>query len=142
MRRRRQGLRPDTFPFLAVLLCAMGSLILLLLVLDRRARAVVLSKAQAAAEKAVAERAEAAAARRAEWERRCRALHALLAQQDEEVRTQIQGVQGRMAAAAAGIAAGEARRRDVREQVQAEQARLLRGRDELAARHKEAGEAD
>ena len=37
MRRRRQTLQVSTFPFLAVLLCAMGSLILLLLVIDRRA---------------------------------------------------------------------------------------------------------
>src|SRR5438105_2342157 len=36
--RRRHQLRPDTFPFLAVLLCAMGSLILVLMELDRRAR--------------------------------------------------------------------------------------------------------
>ena len=38
MRRRRQTLHVSTFPFLAVLLCAMGSLILVLLVMDRRAR--------------------------------------------------------------------------------------------------------
>ena len=37
MRRRRHKLEVSTFPFLAVLLCAMGSLILLLLVIDRRA---------------------------------------------------------------------------------------------------------
>ena len=48
MRRRRQALQVSTFPFLAVLLCAMGSLILLLLVMDRRAKAVALAKAQQA----------------------------------------------------------------------------------------------
>ncbi len=45
MRRRRHRLEVSTFPFLAVLLCAMGSLILLLLVLDRRAKVVAHAKA-------------------------------------------------------------------------------------------------
>src|SRR5262249_12201478 len=39
MRRPRRRLSVSTFPFLAVLLCAMGSLILLLLVIDRPAKA-------------------------------------------------------------------------------------------------------
>ncbi len=38
MKGRRHSLQVSTFPFLAVLLCAMGSLILLLLVLDQKAR--------------------------------------------------------------------------------------------------------
>src|ERR687884_615798 len=46
MRTRRQRLQVSTFPFLAVLLCAMGSLILLLLVMDRRAPAGALHKAR------------------------------------------------------------------------------------------------
>lgn len=38
MRRPRNKLEVSTFPFLAVLLCAMGSLILILMVFDRRAK--------------------------------------------------------------------------------------------------------
>ena len=57
MRRRRDGLKPETFPFLAVLLCALGALILLLLIMDRRAKAVARAKAAAAAERALADRA-------------------------------------------------------------------------------------
>ena len=49
MRRRRAKLEVSTFPFLAVLLCAMGSLILLLLVIDRRGKAVARFKALQAA---------------------------------------------------------------------------------------------
>ena len=45
MRRRRRHLEVSTFPFLAVLLCTMGSLILLLLVLDRRAKIAAQRKA-------------------------------------------------------------------------------------------------
>ncbi len=50
MRRRRPGLQVQLFPFLAVLLCMLGALILLLLVLDQRARQQ--SAADAAAEAA------------------------------------------------------------------------------------------
>ena len=48
MKRRRHKLEVSTFPFLAVLLCAMGSLILVLLVMDRKARRAALSRAQQA----------------------------------------------------------------------------------------------
>ena len=46
MRRRTPRLQVNTFPFLAVLLCAMGSLILVLMVMDRRAKAVARQKAR------------------------------------------------------------------------------------------------
>jgi hypothetical protein len=46
MARARRKLEVDTFPFLAVLLCAMGSLILLLMVMDRRAKIVSQNKAR------------------------------------------------------------------------------------------------
>src|SRR5947209_20376105 len=45
---RRKQLKPDTFPFLAVLPCTMGSLILLLMVLDRRARLAARARAEEA----------------------------------------------------------------------------------------------
>src|ERR687883_489591 len=95
--RARHGLRPETFPFLAVLLCAMGSLILLLLVMDRRAKAV--ARARAASRAAAAE--QGLAAGKAGWERRRQALHAELVRQDEEVAEQARAVRGRLDAAAA-----------------------------------------
>ncbi len=75
MRRRRQGLQVSTFPFLAVLLCAMGSLILLLLIIDRQAkragRAKALEKARQEAARSAAEEvardAREAARRKAVW---------------------------------------------------------------------------
>src|SRR5438067_4388286 len=100
MRRRRRHLEVSTFPFLAVLLCTMGSLILLLLVLDRRAKIVALHKAKSDFELVKTEndqRLELAKAengrrqqlrqqrlaederlvkeRQAEWEERSRQLH-------------------------------------------------------------------
>src|SRR5439155_4958380 len=80
MRRRRQVLQVSTFPFLAVLLCAMGSLILLLLVIDRRAKAVARAKALQALARVSEEDAKAVAARKAEYARRRQSLHALLLQ--------------------------------------------------------------
>src|SRR5262245_65982877 len=64
--RRRHQLRPDTFPFLAVLLCAMGSLILVLLELDRRARSTANARAETAWRKQEQEKTELRARLRAE----------------------------------------------------------------------------
>lgn len=47
MRRRRHRLQVSTFPFMAVLLCAMGSLILLLLIMDRQGKKAALAAALA-----------------------------------------------------------------------------------------------
>ena len=67
--RRRRKLEVSTFPFLAVLLCAMGSLILVLLAMDRKAKLAARAKAELAARKVVEEAELLAAARRAEWEK-------------------------------------------------------------------------
>src|SRR4051812_23764595 len=93
MRRRRHQLQVSTFPFLAVLLCTMGSLILVLLVIDRRAKAAARVRALTAAHKVVEEEEHVAAVRRAEWERRRAALHASLAEQVALVRSQLDSVQ-------------------------------------------------
>jgi hypothetical protein len=140
--RARKHLRPETFPFLAVLLCAMGSLILLLLVMDRRAKAVSRAKALQALHRAAEEEGRAQAERQAEWERRCRALHASLLSQEEEVRGQAQAVRDRMAAAVARVQAEEARGGDLRKALQAEQARLAGGEQELAAGRARVAEAE
>src|ERR1700683_434138 len=89
MRARRQRLQVSTFPFLAVLLCAMGSLILLLLVIDRRAKAVARLKAEQAISRKNEEDDRAAASRKAEWERRRQALHNLLHDEDQKLIEQI-----------------------------------------------------
>jgi hypothetical protein len=78
MRRSRHKLQVSTFPFLAVLLCAMGALILLLLVMDRRGKLVAQSKAKDAMATAVADRTKEDAARKAEWEKQRDALHEML----------------------------------------------------------------
>src|SRR5207248_6505445 len=94
MRRRRKVLEVSTFPFLAVLLCAMGSLILLLLVIDRRAKVVALAKAQQAVLQVVERDAHADAERAAEWERRRQALHDELAREDRDLIARTNAAQG------------------------------------------------
>src|SRR5438445_8746319 len=119
MRQRRQQLQVSTFPFLAVLLCAMGSLILLLLVIDRRAKVVARAKAlrvmDQAALQAVALEEKAAAAHRAEWERRRQTLHEQLMQQDGQVLGDLQAVQNQAVAATANVQAELARHQEVQQ---------------------------
>lgn len=142
MRQRRQRLQVSTFPFLAVLLCAMGSLILLLLVIDRRAKIVARVKALRALElaqsQATAEDERAAAAHRAEWERRRRLLHEQLEQEDLRICSELQRTESRAAAAAAKAEAEFRSRRQSLEQLQGEQSSLAQLEDELSARRSEA----
>src|SRR5207248_11036567 len=98
MRRRRHKLEVSTFPFLAVLLCTMGSLILLLLVIDRRAKAVARAKAQAAIERATAADAKGFADQRAEFARRRQLLHQQLQDQQSDLLVQIGNAQQQLIA--------------------------------------------
>src|SRR5262249_30076418 len=135
MRRRRQGLQVSTFPFLAVLLCAMGSLILLLLIIDRQAkragRAKALREAARATARAAAEEAAKAArdaaARKAEWERKRHALHELLLQQDTLLRSRIEKIEENTRSGLAAYQAGQERVRDLKRRIRSQQLRLLDG---------------
>src|SRR5215470_9427385 len=100
MRRRRHKLEVSTFPFLAVLLCTMGSLILLLLVIDRRAKAAARERALVALQKRRDADSQANKARRDEWERKRQDLHALLARQEQELVAHIGQVEKQRAEAA------------------------------------------
>lgn len=134
MKRRRQLLQVSTFPFLAVLLCTMGSLILLLLVIDRRAKAVARAKALQAAARLVAEDEKVAAQRRAEWEQRRRALHALLTQQDLEVRSQVEAARDKVKEMAAKTQTSEAHFHELQGRLQTEREGLAQGEAEVRTR--------
>ncbi len=142
MRQRRQRLQVSTFPFLAVLLCAMGSLILLLLVLDRRARVVARARAVREASQAAAEDTQTAATRRAEWERRRRALHEQLTQEGQEIGSQIRAVLGKAEAAAAALEAEQGRSKELQERLNDEKSRLAHWEEELTAKRTEVTQAD
>ncbi len=141
MKRRRQLLQVSTFPFLAVLLCAMGSLILLLLVIDRRAKVVARSKALEAVKQAVAEDEKAAAASRAEWELRRQALHELLNQENSQVVAKINSFQEQLATAVRDLQVEQGRDRELLEQIQVEKTRLSRKEEELAIQARTATQA-
>ncbi len=99
MRRRPQRLQVTTFPFLAVLLCAMGSLILLLLVIDRRAKRVARHKALEARAAQQAEKAKKWDLCKDDWERQRQALHAELAKQFQELQAQVRQIEEQAAIA-------------------------------------------
>ena len=93
MRRPRSKLEVSTFPFLAVLLCVMGSL-LLLFIMDRRAK---IAAQYRVAEELQVRKARSKAeedARQAEWEKAKSMLHqSLLEQQAKLARPKSKGLQ-------------------------------------------------
>jgi len=140
MRRRRQVLSVSTFPFLAVLLCAMGSLILLLLVIDRRAKVVMRAKALEAVRQLESADKEEAAARAAEWDKRRRALHEQLQQQKQELDTQSASLEQQLADATHDLQAEQAQTPALEKKLQAEQENLFREEQRLAFRSQEANQ--
>jgi hypothetical protein len=89
MRRRRQKLQVSTFPFLAVLLCAMGSLILLLLVLDRRAKVVARAKERERQQAVLAQLSKADQDRMREYERKRDELRKRLQAEESALHTKV-----------------------------------------------------
>src|SRR5262245_9452484 len=81
MRRRRHLLQVSTFPFLAVLLCTMGSLLMLLLVIDRRAKIAARNKAVAELAKSMEDQDKSKADHIAELKKR---REAAIAERDAE----------------------------------------------------------
>jgi hypothetical protein len=130
--RRRHSLQVSTFPFLAVLLCTMGSLILLLLVIDRRARVVALVKARQAQQQTDAEDVKLAEARRAEWELRRQRLHQQLEQEDLAITGEIRTVQRQAATTAAKLQGEQEQRLKTIDQLKTEQAQVTHWEMELA----------
>ncbi|HEY7158230.1 MAG TPA: hypothetical protein VH575_30035 [Gemmataceae bacterium] len=161
MRGRRHKLAVSTFPFLAVLLCAMGSLILILLVMDRKAHKAAQARAQREVVRLAEEAAQSAAARQAEmeqkkqqaraaWEQKRDALHAKLTNEQIELQLQMRKVRDQLSAIAARLryeqdTSTELRRkvRDERGKLQADQQLLLTLRSsagQAAAQSKESSE--
>jgi hypothetical protein len=135
MRSRRHKLQVSTFPFLAVLLCAMGALLLVLLVMDRRAHAAALARAEQALRRTVGETTREAEARRSALEtarkeandareRNRGAEHARLASQVGEVEAEIQAVRDQMAKAAERLLAEQDEETVLKQKIEAEHDRV------------------
>src|ERR1700722_9974659 len=104
MRRPRAKLEVSTFPFLAVLLCVMGSLLLLLFIMDRRAKIAaqyrVTEELQARKERTKAEED----ARQAEWEKAKNALHQTLLAQQQKLTGESKGLEQNLDLASKNLA--------------------------------------
>ncbi len=91
MRRPPHKVHVDTFPFLAVLLAAMGSLILLLFIIDRRGKIAARHKAHELAQLADKSRAEKIAQlearQKAEWDKEHDAIQRQLLQQSADLKS-------------------------------------------------------
>ncbi len=139
MRRRRKPLEVSTFPFLAVLLCAMGSLILVLLVMDRKAKMGARNKAIAAMAHAADEAEHLAAARRAElerhlqekraekqaeWEKKRDALHTKLLTEQQALQLQMQQLRDKMTLAAARLRMEQEQSGELKKKVASENAEV------------------
>lgn len=147
--RRARHLKPETFPFLAVLLCAMGALILLLLVMDRRAKAVARAKA-AQAVQVVEEHDKELEKRRAEQQQRLAEARRLREQaaeafreEERKLNAQLEAARRRAESADADAQITEARLRELRQKLEAEQNAVQRNEEAVqAARQRvEAAEA-
>jgi len=132
MRQRRHVLQVTTFPFLAVLLCTMGSLILILMVVDRRARIVANARAAAEIARRYTAEDEDAKARREEWERRRRDLHDWLLREMEELRQRGALLDEQAIARARAIAEQRTAAEKLQLQYQHETEQLERAEKELA----------
>ncbi len=135
MRGRRHKLQVSTFPFLAVLLCAMGSLILVLLVMDRKAHQAAQARARREAARLQEESAQNEAAHRAEWEQKRRqeraakeekraAVHANLTREQIELQLQMKKVRDQLGEIAARLRYEQDTSTDLRRKIQDERGRL------------------
>jgi hypothetical protein len=135
MRGRRHKLQVSTFPFLAVLLCAMGSLILVLLVMDRKAHKAAQARAQREAARLIEETARTEAARlaereraqqqaRKEWEQKRNALHEKLTHEQIELQLQMRKVREQLEEIAARLHYEQDTSTQLRRKVQDERSRL------------------
>jgi hypothetical protein len=134
MSRKRHAIHVDTFPFLAVLLCAMGSLILLLLIFDRRAKVVARAKAQENAAQAAARKAKAVDSEDEDWKRKIHQLHELLVQQQLELQNQLRAILGNKAATSQRLQDEEKEILSLHKAIGEQKADLDKKRTELAVR--------
>src|SRR5258708_2528084 len=146
--RRRNSLRPDTFPFLAVLLCTMGSLILILMVLDRRARLAARTRAEEAWARAEKEEAEQAARLRSrqeqQWQQQRQARldrhqreQARLTTQEKALRVEYERVRSQLETTLRTLQEGERRQTESGQQKLASERRLAEARQSVAHRKQE-----
>jgi hypothetical protein len=146
--RKKSRLQVDTFPFLAVLLCAMGSLILVLLIMDRRSKLAARQKAEAVAAQTSRQQnethARAVALRKSEHELRVKsakeaysskaaALRKRLDEEELKLDRQMREVQARLADAAKRLRNEESAVGKLSDRIREEESRLVKQKETLAS---------
>jgi hypothetical protein len=142
MRRPRYKLQVSTFPFLAVLLCAMGSLLLFLFIMDRRAKIA----AQHANDEALLARKKRTKdeedALQADWEKAKEKLHQALLLQEGQLAAQAQVLQIDLDSAGKKLHLIQTQYHDLDEQAKAEAAKIAEIQVQIVGRRKSLLDAD
>jgi hypothetical protein len=142
MRRPRHKLQVSTFPFLAVLLCAMGALILFLLVMDRRAKIVAQHKAAETLALRQAAHTDDDAARKAEWEKQREALHQVLLAEQQQLDDEAQQLANKIAEAGRALRAKQSEKEAAANAADQEAVRLARYNAQLKTKQSQLNERD
>lgn len=124
MRRPRTKLQVSTFPFLAVLLCAMGALLLLLFIMDRRAKIAAQHQVNEMHAKRQARTQAEEEARQAEWEKAKAALHQSLMDQQAQLLAKSKGVQSSLVEASQKLDIVQARHVDLQSKIDRESTKI------------------
>jgi hypothetical protein len=123
-------------------LCTMGSLILLLLVIDKRAKAVARAKAAQGYADRRKSSIEDEKAKQKEWESQLRNLHALLRSQLDDVRCEADAVHGQIEATAADVSSTQSKHQDLKDRLVAAKEFYARTANALESRKSELAQSD
>jgi len=142
MRRKSNTLQVSTFPFLAVLLCAMGSLLLLLFIMDRRAK---IAARYRVAEEVKSRKARSKAeedARNAEWEKAREQIHLSLLASHGQVQAQSESIAMQLDEIHKKLATSKDRQADLQKHVRDEAGKITLLQLEIESQHNHLTQAD
>ena len=142
MRRPRSKLQVSTFPFLAVLLCAMGSLLLLLFIMDRRAKIAARNNAMEKLEARKARTQAEEEARQAEWEKAKEQLHLSLLEQQNQLAEESKGFAENLTDASKKLEIVQTKHLDLDQQVKGEAAKIAEVQSQIASQRAKVVQAD
>ncbi|HZZ82113.1 MAG TPA: hypothetical protein VFE62_26675, partial [Gemmataceae bacterium] len=136
MRRPRYKLQVSTFPFLAVLLCAMGSLLLFLFIMDRRAKIAAQHMNDEVLEARKKRTKDEEDKLQAEWEQAKAKLHQALLLQQGELDSKAKGLQLDLTEADGKLKLIQTHYLDLKDKVKDEAAKVAEIQLQIAGRRK------
>jgi hypothetical protein len=120
MRRPRSKLEVSTFPFLAVLLCTMGALLLLLFIMDRRAKIAACYRVTEELQARQARTKAEEDARQSAWEKAKEQLHRSLLEQQNQLLANSKGLQENITDASQKLTVVQARHGELDQKIKQE----------------------